>query len=148
MNYINSDIVSTIKYILSTLRTTASIQDIILTHLLLTNCLPMIFGLLVAMINGIILNGKAKLKNTCVKINKSSIFVSLDPYNHKHRNTGITAITLVMILRTHGLSLIFKKPSITICPDNVPVIVEFWPEANNAIANSVLITAPPIAPPT
>lgn len=34
----------------------------------------------------------------------------------------------------------------TICPDNVPVMVEFCPEANKAMANNVLITAPPIAP--
>ena len=39
-----------------------------------------------------------------------------------------------------------KNPSITICPANVPVIVEFCPDANRATANSVLIT-PPIAAP-
>src|SRR5699024_11716359 len=93
-----------------------------LIQVLLVNCSPIILGLFVAIINGIILKGNAKLKNTCVNINISSIFDSLEPYNHKQMNTGITAITRVTNLRTHGFNLIFKNPSITICPDNVPVM--------------------------
>ena len=36
-----------------------------------------------------------------------------------------------------------RKPSITICPASVPVIVEFWPEASSATANSVLASVAP-----
>lgn len=70
-------------------------QSIILIHVLFVNSFPIILGLLVANVKGIILKGNARLKNTCVKINRSSILEVLEPYNHKHMNTGITAINLV-----------------------------------------------------
>ena len=38
------------------------------------------------------------------------------------------------------------KPSITICPDNVPVIVEFCPDAKSAITNNTLSTGEAIDP--
>jgi hypothetical protein len=38
---------------------------------------------------------------------------------------GINAKLRVIIRLTHGLSLISRKPSITICPAKVPVKVEF-----------------------
>ena len=38
------------------------------------------------------------------------------------------------------------KPSITICPDNVPVIVEFCPDAKSATANNVLRSGEAIVP--
>ena len=60
-------------------------------------------------------------------------------------NTGITAKPRVIRRRTHCGKRKFTKPSITICPDKVPVMVEFCPEANKATANNVLITAPPKA---
>ena len=36
-----------------------------------------------------------------------------------------------------------RKPSITICPASVAVIVEFCPEASSAIANRVLAAPTP-----
>jgi len=53
------------------------------------------------------------------------------------------AINLVISRRTQGFSLISKKPSITICPANVPVSVEFCPDASNAIAKMVLANVVP-----
>ena len=38
------------------------------------------------------------------------------------------------------------KPSITICPDNVPVIVEFCPDAKRATANNILRSGEAIDP--
>ena len=45
--------------------------------------------------------------------------------------------------RSQGLSLMSRKPSITICPASVPVSVEFWPEASSATANSTLAAPAP-----
>lgn len=47
---------------------------------------------------------------------------------------GITAIHRVISRRSHAFKRMFKNPFITICPAKVPVSVEFWPDANNAIA--------------
>lgn len=77
------------------------IQAIILTHVLFVNSFLIILGLLVANVKGIILKGNAILKNTCVKINRSSILEVLEPYNHKQMNTGTTAISLVTNLLAH-----------------------------------------------
>ncbi|MNL42247.1 hypothetical protein D3C87_1646900 [compost metagenome] len=60
-------------------------------------------------------------------------------------NAGITAINRVINLLNQGFNLIFKNPSITICPARVPVNVEFCPEAKSAIAKAILaIEAPKI----
>jgi hypothetical protein len=50
---------------------------------------------------------------------------------------GMIAINLVMVLRSQGLILRFKYPSITICPASVPVMVELCPEQIKATANRV-----------
>ena len=42
-----------------------------------------------------------------------------------------------MLRRSHGLSRMSRKPSITICPARVPVSVEFCPEASKASAKIV-----------
>jgi hypothetical protein len=53
------------------------------------------------------------------------------------------AMALVINLRSQGFSRMCRKPSITIWPANVPVKVEFWPEASKAIANKVLAMVAP-----
>ena len=49
----------------------------------------------------------------------------------------------VIIRRSHGGSRMSRKPSITIWPASVPVIVEFCPEASSATAKSVLAAVVP-----
>ncbi len=55
----------------------------------------------------------------------------------------MTAIRRVIKRRSHGEILRLTKPSITICPVNVPVIVEFCPDASKATANRVLAIPTP-----
>lgn len=43
----------------------------------------------------------------------------------------------------HGLSLMFRKPSMIIWPARVAVIVEFWPDASRAMAKNVLARPTP-----
>ena len=45
--------------------------------------------------------------------------------------------------RSHGAIRRLRKPSITICPESVAVIVEFSPQHNSAIANSFGATLEP-----
>lgn len=80
-------------------------------------------------------------KMTWLKTNNS--VVPFSPYRIATINAGTTAISLVINLLNHGFSLIFRKPSITICPARVPVSVEFCPEANKAIANAILAMEAP-----
>ena len=60
---------------------------------------------------------------TWLKTNNSA--VPFSPYQSATKNAGITAISLVISLLNQGFNLMFKKPSITICPAKVPVKVEF-----------------------
>ena len=106
------------------INTTVQIHATIFIHGLITNS-PISFLSDVYSVRGIIDIGRAILKNTCVYISKLSIACSLSPKIIKQMTTGITAITRVSILLIHIGSLMWMKPSITICPDNVPVIVEF-----------------------
>ena len=82
LNYKNSLNVSIIRYIFNILNMIVKTQAIILIHVLFVNSFPIILGLLVANVKGIILKGNARLKNTCVKIKRSSILEVLEPYNH------------------------------------------------------------------
>ncbi len=50
---------------------------------------------------------------------------------------GTIAIPRVTMRRSHGAMRKLRKPSITIWPDSVAVMVEFSPQHNSAIANSV-----------
>ncbi len=49
---------------------------------------------------------------------------------------GTMAMSRVMSRRSQGRSRMSRKPSITICPASVPVMVELWPAASRATANS------------
>ena len=71
-------------------------------------------------------------------LNSKSSDVPFSPYKMETISAGITAINLVMSLRNQGFKRILRKPSITICPANVPVMVEFCPEARRAIAKKML----------
>src|SRR5215468_1613172 len=50
--------------------------------------------------------------------------------------TGTMAMARVISRRIQGGSRMWRKPSITICPASVPVIVELKPAASKAVANS------------
>ncbi len=56
---------------------------------------------------------------------------------------GTIAINRVNIRLTHGRRRMFKNPSMTIWPANVPVNVAFWPDAKSAIANTILAKEAP-----
>ena len=60
---------------------------------------------------------------TWLRTNNSA--VPFSPYQSATKNAGITAMSLVISLLNQGFNLMFKKPSITICPAKVPVKVEF-----------------------
>ena len=51
---------------------------------------------------------------------------------------GTIAMPRVKRRRSHGAKRKSRKPSMTICPANVPVRVEFWPEHRSAKANNKL----------
>ena len=56
---------------------------------------------------------------------------------------GMIAMSRVMRRRSQAGSRMLRKPSITIWPASVPVMVEFCPEASRATANSVLAAVVP-----
>ena len=67
---------------------------------------------------------------------KISPAVALDDETIATAIAGPIAKVRVINTRTHGLTFQFKKPSITNCPANVPVMVELCPAANNPIAHT------------
>ena len=77
----------------------------------------------VNMISGITAKLSCMDNITWLSTNKPAIPFS--PYNNVTKKAGTIAIARVMSRLIHGLSRIFKKPSITICPASVPVRVEF-----------------------
>ena len=118
------------------------IQTLIFIKGLFTNS-PILALSLVNITNGTTAKLNCIDKITWLKTNNS--VVPFSPYNMVTIRAGITAINLVIKRLNHGFSLIFKKPSITICPARVPVSVEFCPEASNAMAKAILaIEAPKI----
>ena len=76
-----------------------------------------------------------KLKITWLKINNASTLPS--PKIPITNTAGIMATKRVISLLIQGFNLNFKYPSITICPAKVPVTVELWPAAINAMANNM-----------
>ena len=109
----------------------------IATHFALTKRSPMIFFDDVSHTSGTIEIGNAMHRNTCDPTRSSSRATS-EPLNAiVQTNTGITVMTRVMTRRAHSGMRSLMKPSITIWPVSVPVIVEFWPEASSATAKSV-----------
>lgn len=71
-----------------------------------------------------------------------SLAVPLSPYRIATIAAGMIAIDRVINRLSHGRSPMLRKPYITIWPANVPVSVEFWPDASRARANIVLAPSP------
>ena len=65
------------------------------------------------------------------------------PYSAVTMTAGMIAMSRVMSRRSQAGSRMSRNPSITIWPASVPVMVEFWPEASSATANSVLASVVP-----
>jgi hypothetical protein len=86
-------------------------------------------------------NGKASPNTTWLKIR--SLAVPSSPYQIVTMAAGTMASARVASRRAHAGKRMSRKPSITIWPDNVAVTVEFIPQHNNAIPNSVGAIAEP-----
>ena len=91
--------------------------------------------------SGTTANESCRDKITWLKIN--NLFTPVAPYMAATITAGIMAIRRVIKRRNHGVSRIFRNPSMTTCPASVPVSVEFCPEASRAMANTVLANVAP-----
>ena len=96
--------------------------------------LPISLPLLTKCISGTTAKGSCILRSTWLNIRRSP--VSCEPPIIIITTAGITARSLVANRVFHGAIFISIKPSITICPDIVPVIVEDCPAARSATPNS------------
>lgn len=85
-------------------------------------------------ISGIIANGSCIDRTTWLRIR--SCPVPCESQSAVITNTGTIAMPRVSSRRAQGGIRIWRKPSITICPASVPVIVELKPAASKATAKS------------
>ena len=96
---------------------------------------PILAPLAVNMTSGTTANGSCRLSTTWLRI--KSCPVAFSPAQIVTTTAGRIAIMRVTSRRSHGAIRILRKPSITIWPDNVAVMVEFSPQHKSAIANNV-----------
>ena len=96
---------------------------------------PIFARLAVNITSGTTANGSCRLSTTWLKI--SNCPVAFSPAQIVTTTAGTIAIIRVTMRRSHGAIRKFRKPSITIWPESVAVTVEFKPQHNSAIANSV-----------
>src|ERR1700758_5051282 len=96
---------------------------------------PILERLAVNITNGTTANGNCRLSTTWLRIR--SCPVAFSPAQIVTTTAGSIAIIRVTNLRSHGATRKFRKPSITIWPDRVAVMVEFKPQQISAMANSV-----------
>src|SRR4051812_15527163 len=82
-----------------------------------------------------------RLRITWLRIRRAPAPCS--PYIAVTITAGTMAMSRVMRRRSQAGSRMSRNPSITIWPASVPVMVEFWPEARSATANSVLARVVP-----
>src|ERR1700743_2314937 len=94
---------------------------------------PILARLAVNITSGTTANGNCRLSTTWLRINNCP--VAFSPAQIVTTTAGTMAISRVTIRRIHGAMRQFRKPSITIWPDKVAVMVEFRPQHSSAIAN-------------
>ena len=85
--------------------------------------------------SGTTANESWRLSATCE--NTSSWSTERSPRTRMNATAGMIASPRLSMRRSHGRTRRWRKPSITIWPASVPVIVLDWPEDRSATANSV-----------
>ena len=111
-----------------------------ITHGGLTNS-PIFERSLVNEISGITANDSCRLKTTCD--NTSSASMLSDPRQAMNSTAGMIANPRLIRRRSHGWMRMRMKPSITIWPASVPVIVLACPDDSSATANKVAASEVP-----
>src|SRR5436189_159421 len=96
---------------------------------------PILGRLAVNITSGTTANGSCRLSTTWLKI--SNWPVAFSPAQIVTMTAGTMAIIRVTMRRSHGAMRKLRKPSITIWPESVAVMVELSPQHRSAIANNV-----------
>ena len=105
-----------------------------ITHGLFANS-PISFRSLVNRIRGTTAKESWRLRITCESTSSSS--TARSPRATMKNAAGTIARPRLMRRLSHGRMRMRRKPSITICPASVPVMVLDWPEHRSATANTV-----------
>ena len=102
---------------------------------------PIFSRSLVKMIKGITANASCRLSTTWDSTSRSS--TERGPRSRMTATAGMIASPRLIMRRSQGWMRMWRKPSITICPASVPVIVLDWPEQSSATANTTAATEVP-----
>ncbi len=102
---------------------------------------PIRFRSPVKLTSGTTAKASCSESTTCDSTSRSS--TAFGPRKPMTSAAGTIARPRLIMRRSHGRMRMRRKPSITICPASVPVMVLDWPEDSSATANSVEASGAP-----